>query len=91
MNKRMRAMQGCQIPVTLGMMDVALPYYYDSGIYFSILFLNWVVDHFTSALRQSEARFFDQVNVVLRGLHKLQVLHRDWNHEIGCRTKSIEV
>lgn len=34
-------LQGIYIPVSLGIVDLELPYYYDSGIYTSMLFLSW--------------------------------------------------
>ena len=37
----LRPIQGSCIPVSLGVVNLELPYYYDAGIYFSMLFLSW--------------------------------------------------
>ena len=57
----LRLIQGSHIPVSLGIVNLDLPYYYNAGVYFSMLFLSWA----------------DQVNMTLRELYVKQVLHRD--------------
>ena len=35
------SIQGSRIPVSLGILNAELPYSYDAGIYFTMLFLGW--------------------------------------------------
>ena len=37
----LRPIQGSCIPVSLGIVNLKLPYYYDAGVYTSMLFLSW--------------------------------------------------
>ena len=64
--------------VSLGILNLELPYYYDAGIYFSMLFLSWAGRSLHQCLTpKNEARILDQVNMTLRELHGQQVLHKD--------------
>jgi hypothetical protein len=36
----LRSIQGSRVPVSLGIVNLDLPYYYDAGIYLSMLFLS---------------------------------------------------
>lgn len=75
---RMHSIQGSCIPVSLGLVDLGLPYYYDGGVYSSILFLSWGGRPLYRCLTQSnESHILDQVDRTLRKLHVQQVLHKD--------------
>jgi tRNA A-37 threonylcarbamoyl transferase component Bud32 len=74
----LRSIQGSRIPVSLGIVNLDLPYYYDAGIYLSMLFLSWAGRPLHQCLTpKNEARILDQVNRTLRELHEQKVLHRD--------------
>jgi hypothetical protein len=74
----LRSIQGSRIPVSLGIVNLDLPYYYDAGIYFSMLFLGWAGRPLHQCLTsKNEARILDQVNRTLKELHGQKVLHRD--------------
>ena len=87
----LRSLQGSCIPVSLGVVDLVLPYYYDAGIYFSMLFLSWGGRSLHQCITaKNEALILDQVNTTLRELHRQQVLHKDveprnwlWNEQQG--------
>jgi serine/threonine protein kinase len=87
----LRPMQGRCIPVSLGIVDLELPHYYDGGIYFSMLFLSWAGRSLHQYLTpKNEARILDQVDMTLGKLHRQQVLHKDveprnwlWDEEHG--------
>jgi tRNA A-37 threonylcarbamoyl transferase component Bud32 len=74
----LRSIQGSRIPVSLGILNLELPYYYDAGIYFSMLLLSWGGRSLHQCLSpQNEACILNQVNRTLRELHGQQVLHKD--------------
>ena len=76
--EHLRSIQGSCIPVSLGIVNLELPYYYDAGIYFSMLFLSWAGRSLRQCLPpKNEARILDQVNMILGELHGQQVLHGD--------------
>lgn len=87
----LRPLQGSCIPVSLGIVDLKLPYYYDAGIYVSMLFLSWAGRPLHQCLMlKNEARILDHVKKVLEELHGRQVLHKDveprnwlWDEEHG--------
>lgn len=59
----LRPIQGSCIPVSLGIVNLELPYYYDGSIYFSMLFLSWAGRPLRQCLTsENEARVLDQVN-----------------------------
>uniref|UniRef100_L2G987 Serine threonine protein kinase n=1 Tax=Colletotrichum fructicola (strain Nara gc5) TaxID=1213859 RepID=L2G987_COLFN len=74
---RLHPIQGKYVPVCLGRADLALPLYYDSGVYKHVLFLSWAgVPLFDTANQAAKA----DINVVAQAykkMHKLGVLHRD--------------
>ncbi|KAI1846941.1 hypothetical protein JX265_014015 [Neoarthrinium moseri] len=49
---RLRAVQGENVPVCLGMIDVALPLYCDGGVYEHLLFLSWAGRSVSHCLNQ---------------------------------------
>lgn len=87
----LRPLQGNYIPVSLGMVDLRLPYYYNGGIYTSMLFLSWAGRPLHRFLPPNlEPQILDQVNHALEGVHRQQVLHTDakshnwlWNEQLG--------
>ncbi|KAF4883432.1 hypothetical protein CGCF415_v015742 [Colletotrichum fructicola] len=74
---RLHPIQGKYVPVCLGRADLALPLYYDSGVYKHVLFLSWAgVPLFDTANQAAKA----DINVVAQAykeMYKLGVLHRD--------------
>jgi hypothetical protein len=74
----LRPIQGSCIPVSLGTVDLELPYYYDAGIYFSMLFLSWGGRPLHQCLMpNNKACILSQADRTLRELHRQQVLHKD--------------
>ena len=72
------SIQGSCILVSLGIVNLELPYYYDTSIYFSILFLSQAGRSLYQYLTlKNEAYILDQVNMTLGELHRQQVLHKD--------------
>ncbi|KAJ8059754.1 hypothetical protein OCU04_011394 [Sclerotinia nivalis] len=76
--ERLRPMQGCQVPVCLGIVEPKLPYYYDCGIYVTLLFLSWagqpIFDYLTP---NNEVQIVEQATSALKAMHRLEVLHTD--------------
>jgi tRNA A-37 threonylcarbamoyl transferase component Bud32 len=76
--RRLRSLQGSRIPVCLGVLDLDLPYYYDDGIYDSMLILSWAGHSLHQNLnRENEVRMLDEVSKTLIGCHQHRVLHKD--------------
>ena len=88
---QLRSIQGSHVPVCLGTVDPKLPYYYDGGIYVTMLFLSWAGRSLHEFLKpDNEEQILDQANITLGALHGLQVLHMDaeprnmlWDEESG--------
>ncbi|EEH21951.2 hypothetical protein PABG_04162 [Paracoccidioides brasiliensis Pb03] len=75
---RLRTIQGSHIPVCLGLTDLDLPYYYDSGIYVSILLLGWAGQPLLECIDQdNKDRLQNKVAMAFTALHRLHVLHHD--------------
>ncbi|ODH21888.1 hypothetical protein ACO22_05609 [Paracoccidioides brasiliensis] len=75
---RLRTIQGSHIPVCLGLTDLDLPYYYDSGIYVSILLLGWAGQPLLECIDQdNKERLQNKVAMAFTALHRLHVLHHD--------------
>jgi hypothetical protein len=75
---RLRAIQGKHVPVCLGMVDLMLPYYYDSGVYVHFLFLSWAGRPLLECINQvDKAGVVNAVTMAFTELHKLRVLHCD--------------
>jgi tRNA A-37 threonylcarbamoyl transferase component Bud32 len=87
----LRSLQGKYIPVSLGMVDLRLPYYYNGETYTSMLFLCWVGRLLNQYLTPKYGpRILDQVNYALESVHRQQVLHTDvkshnwlWEEQLG--------
>ncbi|RYP01932.1 hypothetical protein DL764_006027 [Monosporascus ibericus] len=75
---RLRTIQGKHVPVCLGMIDLVLPYYYDSGVFEHFLFLSWAGRPLFDCTDQiSKPDILHTVTTAYMALHRLCVLHRD--------------
>jgi hypothetical protein len=75
---RLRSIQGRYVPVCIGMVDLKLPYYYNSGEYISMLFLSWAGQPLHRFLnRENEIQMLNKADSVFQALRKLQVLQKD--------------
>jgi tRNA A-37 threonylcarbamoyl transferase component Bud32 len=75
---QLRKVQGGYIPVCLDTVDLALPYYYDFGIYVSMLFLSWAGRPVSQYLNPvNEGHILRKATAALQALHHLRVLHKD--------------
>lgn len=87
----LRSLQGQYIPVSLGMVNLQLPYYYHGETYTSMLFLSWAGRPLRQCLTSKyRPQVLEQVNHALEGVHRQQVLHRDakshnwvWDEQLG--------
>ncbi|CAD6445219.1 3a3088d6-d303-4cf5-9faf-e19c685c9a19 [Sclerotinia trifoliorum] len=76
--ERLRPMQGCHIPVCLGMIEPKLPYYFDCGVYVTLLFLSWAGQPIFNYLTpNNEVQILEQATSALKAMHRLEVLHTD--------------
>ncbi|KAL5351074.1 hypothetical protein ACLOAV_004649 [Pseudogymnoascus australis] len=74
----LRSLQGESIPVCLGTSALELPYYYDCGVYVSMLFLSWAGRPLYQYYNQEhENDVIESATSALKALHKLRVLHKD--------------
>ncbi|KFY96895.1 hypothetical protein V498_02406 [Pseudogymnoascus sp. VKM F-4517 (FW-2822)] len=74
----LRSLQGESIPVCLGTSTLELPYYYDCGVYVSMLFLSWAGRPlYQYNNREHENDVIESATSALKALHKLRVLHKD--------------
>ena len=78
MYDQLQPIQGEYVPICLGTIDLALPYYYDSGFWVHFMFLSWagqpILDCVDPAMKADIAT---AVAIAYRAVHKLRVLHRD--------------
>ncbi|RYP56570.1 hypothetical protein DL771_011749 [Monosporascus sp. 5C6A] len=75
---RLRTIQGKHVPVCLGMIDLALPYYYDGGVFEHFLFLSWAGRPLFECTDQiGKPDILHTVTTAYAALHRLCVLHRD--------------
>ena len=78
MYDQLQPIQGQYVPICLGIIDLALPYYYDSGIWVHFMLLSWagqpILDCVDPAMKTSIAA---AVAMAYKAVHKLRVLHRD--------------
>jgi hypothetical protein len=73
-----RPIQGKFVPVCIGSVMLELPYYYDGGVYVSMLFLSWAGRPLFDFLTGENERYFaDKSTTALQALHDLQVLQKD--------------
>ncbi|QLI71488.1 uncharacterized protein G6M90_00g069460 [Metarhizium brunneum] len=74
----LQPIQGEYVPICLGIIVLAIPYYYDSGIWVHFMFLSWagqpILDCVDPAMKAGIAT---AVAMAYRAVHKLRVLHRD--------------
>jgi hypothetical protein len=74
----LRSIQGEYVPVCLGLTDLALPFYYDGGVYRHILLLSWAGRPLPRCTDQiDKTRVIVAVAAAFESLHRLQVLHGD--------------
>ncbi|EFZ04007.2 lipopolysaccharide kinase (Kdo/WaaP) family protein [Metarhizium robertsii] len=75
---QLQPIQGEYVPICLGIIVLAIPYYYDSGIWVHFMFLSWagqpILDCVDPAMKAGIAT---AVAMAYRAVHKLRVLHRD--------------
>lgn len=75
---QLRPLQGNCIPVCLGTSNLKLPYYYDCGVYVTMLFLSWAGRPLYQYLNpENEKDVLEEATSALKALHNLQVLHKD--------------
>ncbi|KAH6696536.1 hypothetical protein BKA61DRAFT_623125 [Leptodontidium sp. MPI-SDFR-AT-0119] len=75
---RLHSIEGIRIPVCLGILDLDLPYYYDYGIYDSMLILSWAGQPLHQYINQeNKVRILEEVDKTLTALHEYRVLHKD--------------
>ena len=75
---RLRTIQGRDIPVCLGSVNLVLPYHYDGGVYMHFMFLSWAGQPlFECVDKVNMADVVDKVTTIYRAVHRLSVLHRD--------------
>ncbi|KAH0441700.1 serine threonine protein kinase [Colletotrichum camelliae] len=74
---RLNPIQGKYVPVCLGRVDLALPLYYDSGVYKHVLFLSWAGVPLFDTANQAAKADIDVVAQAYKKMHQLGVLHRD--------------
>ncbi|KAK4073571.1 hypothetical protein Purlil1_13013 [Purpureocillium lilacinum] len=75
--EELRAIQGIHVPVSLGTLDLALPYYFDGRICTSFLFLSYAgrpLNHMNDTVQPG---IVANVSEALTAIHKRGVLHRD--------------
>jgi serine/threonine protein kinase len=75
---RLRSLQGNCIPVCLGTSNLGLPYYYDCGVYVTMLFLSWAGRPLYQYINpENEYDVMERATSALKLLHNLEVLHKD--------------
>ncbi|KAH9242267.1 hypothetical protein K456DRAFT_30585 [Colletotrichum gloeosporioides 23] len=74
---RLRPIQGKHVPVCLGRVDLALPLYYDSGVYKHVLFLSWAGVPLLDTANQAAKADINVVTQAYKKMQNLGVLHRD--------------
>ncbi|KAJ6445211.1 Rab-GAP/TBC domain protein [Purpureocillium lavendulum] len=77
MYDELRAIQGIHVPVSLGTLDLALPYYFDGRICTNFLFLSYAgcpLNHMNDTVQPG---IVANVSEALTAIHKRGVLHRD--------------
>ncbi|KAI1195303.1 hypothetical protein F5X97DRAFT_247716 [Nemania serpens] len=75
---QLRTIQGQHVPVCLGIVDLILPYYYDSGVFYHFLFLSWAGRPLFDAARQTDKEvIISAVREAFQAIHTAKVLHCD--------------
>lgn len=75
---QLQPIQGEYVPICLGIIDLALPYYYDSGVWVHFMFLSWAGEPIFSGVDPAiKAGIATAVTMAYRAVHNLGVLHRD--------------
>ncbi|KAL2108990.1 hypothetical protein VUR80DRAFT_3119 [Thermomyces stellatus] len=73
---KLRTLQGRGVPVSLGIIDLILPYYYNSGVYEYFIFFSWA-GWPLSQCDKVKAGAVNAVTAILKRIHDLGVLHCD--------------
>ncbi|CAM1508767.1 Fc.00g056150.m01.CDS01 [Cosmosporella sp. VM-42] len=73
----LQALQGSFIPVCLGIVDLIVPYYYDSGVYEHFMFLSYGGRPVLKELKGVDAGVARKISTALNRLHQHQILHCD--------------
>jgi serine/threonine protein kinase len=78
----LRSLQGVNVPVCCGLVDLKLPFHYDGSELWHLLFLSWAGKSLLSVERdgvgaKSSEYFLQHATQTLRALHQQRVLHRD--------------
>ena len=91
--QRLEPIQGFSVPVCLGNIDLAEPYYYDMGVrIIHMMLLSWAGDclHKGSACGMDKSDLAEEVARSVKAIHRAGVLHLDvrapnicWSYEIG--------
>ncbi|KAI0399051.1 hypothetical protein F4802DRAFT_612840 [Xylaria palmicola] len=89
---QLRTIQGKHVPFCLGNVDLALPYYYDGGVFEHFLFLSWAGRPlFQLSGDANKAAIIDAVSAGFKAVHSLFVLYNDaeprnivYNADNGC-------
>jgi hypothetical protein len=93
-----RPIRGKFVPVCIGSVMLELPYYYDGGVYVSMLFLSWAGRPLFGFLTGESERYFAdksatalQALQALQALHDLQVLQKDPHRGTFYGTSTVSV
>ncbi|KAI1770059.1 hypothetical protein F4818DRAFT_450636 [Hypoxylon cercidicola] len=76
---RLRSIQGRCIPVSLGMIDLILPYYYNGGVFEHFMFLSWagLPLHEVAKGALVKTMIANKIATAFEKIHALRVLHGD--------------
>lgn len=75
---RARDIQGKHTPVCLGIIDLVLPYYYDSGVFKHFLLLSWAGQSLNRCIEQVDKTLaIETITKAFVQLHQLRILHGD--------------
>jgi tRNA A-37 threonylcarbamoyl transferase component Bud32 len=75
---RLQAVQGKHVPVCLGVIDLVLPCYYDSGVFVYFMFLSSAGRPLLECINKvNKTIIVDEVTTAFTELHRLRILHCD--------------
>lgn len=75
---KLHSLQGSRILVCLGVLHLDLLYYYDRGMYTSMLILSWAGYSLYQYLnKENQLHMLDEVSKILIACYKYRVLHKD--------------
>ncbi|PWI65461.1 hypothetical protein PCL_07062 [Purpureocillium lilacinum] len=73
----LRAIQGTYVPVSLGVLNLALPYYFDGRVCASFLFLSYAGRPLNHIIDTLQPEIVANVSLALTAIHERGVHHRD--------------